>query len=146
MALLQKRPVFVGRLLIVAFRYNVGWLRLVGSLQTQVSFAKEPYKQKTIFCKRDVSPHMIPECIMPLISSRRNLCACTLVREFNTYNSLQLAATLCNTHCNTFDVGVLIQFMQLTATPCNTHCNNSHVGVCIHVCYVCVYFGEGDGR
>jgi len=31
----------------------MGWLRLVGSLQLQVSFAKEPYK-KTKFCKRDL--------------------------------------------------------------------------------------------
>ena len=32
---------------------SMGWLRLVGSLKLQVSFAKEPYK-KTMFCKGDL--------------------------------------------------------------------------------------------
>jgi len=32
--------------------YGVRWLRLVGSLKTQVSFAKEPYKRGYILQKR----------------------------------------------------------------------------------------------
>ena len=33
--------------------YIIEWLRLVGSLKSWVSFAKEPYK-RTLFCKRDL--------------------------------------------------------------------------------------------
>jgi len=33
---------------------NMGWLRLVGSLQLQVSFAKEPYKIGDILQKRPI--------------------------------------------------------------------------------------------
>jgi len=32
--------------------YSMGWLRLVGSLKLQVSFAKEPYKRGDILQKR----------------------------------------------------------------------------------------------
>jgi len=32
---------------------GMGWLRLVGSLKSQVSFAKEPFKE-TIFCKKEI--------------------------------------------------------------------------------------------
>jgi len=47
-------------LLIIATPYhikteahaNMGWLRLVGSLKIQVSFAKEPYKRYDILQKR----------------------------------------------------------------------------------------------
>ena len=34
--------------LVQGTRYNMGWLRLVGSLKTKVSFAKEPYKRDCI--------------------------------------------------------------------------------------------------
>jgi len=33
---------------------NMGWLRLVGSLKLQVSFAKEPYKRDYILQKRPI--------------------------------------------------------------------------------------------
>jgi len=33
----------------------MGWLRLVGSLKLQVSFAKEPYKRDDILQKRPVT-------------------------------------------------------------------------------------------
>ena len=33
--------------------HSMGWLRLVGSLKSYVSFAKETYKE-TLFCKRDL--------------------------------------------------------------------------------------------
>ena len=34
--------------------YNMGWLRFVGSLKLQVSFAKEPYKRDDILQKRHI--------------------------------------------------------------------------------------------
>jgi len=34
--------------------YRMGWLRLVGSLKLQVSFAKEPYKRDGILQKRPI--------------------------------------------------------------------------------------------
>jgi len=34
--------------------YDMGWLRLVGSLKLQVSFAKEPYKRAYILPKRPI--------------------------------------------------------------------------------------------
>jgi len=33
---------------------TMGWIRLVGSLKLQVSFAKEPYKRDNILQKRPV--------------------------------------------------------------------------------------------
>jgi len=33
---------------------HMGWLRLVGSLKLQVSFAKEPYKRDDILPKRPI--------------------------------------------------------------------------------------------
>jgi len=33
---------------------NMGWLRLVGSIKLQVSFAKEPYKRDAILQKRPI--------------------------------------------------------------------------------------------
>ena len=54
-ALLQRRPIILRSLLIVATPYlqstagqarkSMEWLRLVGSLELYVSFVKEPYKQ-----------------------------------------------------------------------------------------------------
>ena len=35
-------------------RHTMGWLRLVGSLKVQVSFAKEPYKRDDILQKRPI--------------------------------------------------------------------------------------------
>ena len=37
-----------------AIQSRVGWLRLVGSLKLQVSFAKEPYKREDILQKRPI--------------------------------------------------------------------------------------------
>jgi len=68
-ALLQKRPVILRSLLIVGsgrvsglslspfkrvLDFGMGWLRLVGFLKLQVSFAKEPYKRDHILQKRPV--------------------------------------------------------------------------------------------
>ena len=57
--ILQKRPIILKSLLHVATPQNphrslhdMGWLRLVGSLKLQVTFAKEPYKRDAILQKR----------------------------------------------------------------------------------------------
>jgi len=60
--ILQKRPIILSILLTVATPYsgitrpvtNMGWLRLVGSIKLQVSFAKEPYKRADILQKRPI--------------------------------------------------------------------------------------------
>ena len=38
----------------VSVKLHMGWLRVVGSLKLQVSFAKEPYKRDDILQKRPV--------------------------------------------------------------------------------------------
>ena len=38
--------------------FHMGWLRLVGSLKIQVSFAKEPYKETYILQKRPIYMHI----------------------------------------------------------------------------------------
>jgi len=61
-ALLQKRPIILKALLIVATPYAFGWLRvlamgwlwLVGSIKFLVSFAKERYKRDFILQKRSI--------------------------------------------------------------------------------------------
>jgi len=54
-ALLQKTPMFLGSLLIVASPYPVLQPITFGvSLQLQVSFAKEPYKRDYILQKRPI--------------------------------------------------------------------------------------------
>ena len=42
----------VGRNISGGLTFGMGWLRLVGSLKLQVSFAKEPYKRDYILLKR----------------------------------------------------------------------------------------------
>jgi len=64
-ALLQKRPTMWRSLLIedtlhpdcmLLFTHpDMGWLRLVGSIKLQVSFAKEPYKRDAILQKRPIT-------------------------------------------------------------------------------------------
>jgi len=53
----------------------MGWLRLVGSLKLQVSFAKEPYKWDCILHKRPITLRSLlieatPYCIWSVIQSR----------------------------------------------------------------------------
>jgi len=43
----------------------MGWLRLVGSLKLQVSFAKEPYKRDYILQKRPVILKSLPIVATP---------------------------------------------------------------------------------
>ena len=52
-SLLQKRPIILRSLLVTAtvVRHDMGWLRLVGSLKLQVSFAKEHDKRDDILQK-----------------------------------------------------------------------------------------------
>jgi len=39
---------------LLTSQFKMGWLRLVGSIKLQVSFAKEPYKRDDILQKRPV--------------------------------------------------------------------------------------------
>ena len=53
----------------------MGWLRLVGSLNLQVSFAKEPYKRDDILRKRPMNlrSHPVPDKLL-------SMCVCVCVR------------------------------------------------------------------
>jgi len=50
---------------IVADDISMGWLRLVGSLRLQVSFAKEPYKTDDILQKRPIILRSLPTVTTP---------------------------------------------------------------------------------
>jgi len=77
---------------------SMGWLRLVGSLKLQVSFAKEPYKRDYVLQKR------------PIILRRLLIVATPYLQvHFNTRQHTATHYTA--THCNT---------LQHTATHCNT--------------------------
>ena len=90
-ALLQKRPRILRNLLIEASPYqmyhshhiihNMGWLRLVGSLKLQVSFAKEPYKRDHILQKRPIICMCVCECITHTTS-------CSLLQNIVTFIGL----------------------------------------------------------
>jgi len=92
-ALLQKSPMILGSLLIVATPYqhsrdrdniqctmnDMGWLRLVGSLKTYVSFAKEPYKRDYILQERPIFLRSLPNIATPYQhSSDRERIRCTI--------------------------------------------------------------------
>ena len=49
----HRMPTRIGVLFVCTY-LHIGWLRLVGSLQLQVSFAKEPYKRDYILQKRPI--------------------------------------------------------------------------------------------
>ena len=46
---------------------NMGWLRLVGSIKLQVSFAKEPYKRDAILHKRPIIQSILLTITTPCI-------------------------------------------------------------------------------
>ena len=48
------RTIFTNIISIRIFETTMGWLRLVGALKVQVSFAKEPYKRDDILQKRPI--------------------------------------------------------------------------------------------
>ena len=79
---------------------NTGWLRLVGSLQLQVSFAKEPYKRDYILQKR---PIILRSLLIVAIQYRGTHCL-----RPNTYMghhaSVHLDVATChmNTHAYTY--------------------------------------------
>ena len=49
---------------LMCVSHIMGWLRLVGSLQLQVSFAKEPYKRDYILQKRPIKAHTSYVCVI----------------------------------------------------------------------------------
>jgi len=57
--------VCVIRIFNVMCMIRMGWLRLVGSLKLQVSFAKEPYKRDDILQKRPMILRSLPIVATP---------------------------------------------------------------------------------
>jgi len=54
---------------------DMGWLRLVGSLKLQVSFAKEPNKRDDILQKRPIILRRLvvaTSCVVKRVSQKRN--------------------------------------------------------------------------
>jgi len=99
------------------------WLRLIGSLKTLVSFAKERYKRDDIL--HDISYFRCISCHMTWY-------ACAIWKQFiwktsSSCNTLQHVATHCNTlqhtatRCNTLQhVATHGNTLQHIATRCNT--------------------------
>jgi len=56
---------------LVTWLTNMGWLRLVGSLKLQVSFAKEPYKRDDILQKRPIILRSLLMVATPYLSGYR---------------------------------------------------------------------------
>jgi len=63
--------------------HTVGWLRLVGSLKLQVSFAKEPYKRDYVLQTRPMIfwSLLIDGCFHPVLlqSNRISVCVCVCI-------------------------------------------------------------------
>jgi len=102
---------------------HMGWLRLVGSLKSWVSFAKEPYKRDYILQKRPVILMSLLIVATPYHDPHH--------KESNAsrWNMLQHTATHCITQqsgwheiCDLSRITMLItmHLMQHTATHCNT--------------------------
>ena len=70
---------------------NMGWLRLVGSLKWQVSFAKEPYKRDDILRKRRIIWRSL------LIAATAYMHSASSAMTATHCNTLQHTATHCNT-------------------------------------------------
>ena len=90
-------------------KLNMRWLRLVGSLQTYVSFAKEPYKRDHILQKRPVFLRSLLIIATPYHNNMRYKPIWMNMNKWYTIlhcNTLQHTATYCNT-------------LQHTATYCN---------------------------
>ena len=79
-------------LLRLSYR-DIVWLRLVGSLQLQVSFAKEPYKRDYIMQRPIISRSLL----LAVCGSQHWFLCEILAHESMCYNTLRHTATHCNT-------------------------------------------------
>jgi len=101
------------------------WIRLVGSLKTQVSFAKEPYKRDYVLHKRPIFLRSV------LIIANPIPYIANTIPWYNMWYSMKHTATHTATH--TFQrtlqqtlqhtYNTLIQHVIFHETHCNTHCN-----------------------
>jgi len=113
---------------------HMGWLRLVGSLKTYVSFAEEPYKRDHILPQRPIILGSLLIVATPYCNVWIFVCQPT-----NTYSNVwnvshihimcgmvQHTATHCNTHIP--HIHVMCGMLQHTATHCNTlqHTHSTH--------------------
>ena len=107
------------------------WLRVVGSLKSQVSFAEYHLFYRALLQKRTIilrslpivgTPYSIRHRFMDWMGSQHNATHCSKPQHTATHcNTLQYTAIHCNTQCNTLQHIVTHRTtMQNTVTHCNT--------------------------
>jgi len=72
--------------------FNMGWLRLVGSLKLQVSFAKEPYKRDYVLHKRPIILRRLLIVATPYLQS-------PLKENIKLVDGIGRRPCLLNSHC-----------------------------------------------
>ena len=74
---------------------TMGWLRLVGSLKLEVSFAKEPYKRDCILQKRPIISRSLLIVAIPYVYACVCVCVCVTWRRLYDWVSMWLCVCIC---------------------------------------------------
>jgi len=123
--------------------FHMGWLRLVGSLKLQVSFAKEPYERDHILQKRPIIIRSLLIVATPYAYGPLD-CSKTLQHTVTHCNTLQHTATHCNTLQHTATrtrllvVTVICSVLQCVAVCCGVlRCVAECCGVLLYGAVCC---------
>jgi len=96
----------------------MGWLRLVGSLKSLVSFAKEPYKRDDILQKRPI----ILRNLLIVATPYPDLVACVYI---------YVSVCLCTRECGC--MGMWVRYVTHVDVPCHMYESNNGIKVSSHV-------------
>jgi len=105
---------------------TMGWLRLVGSLKLQVSFAKENYKRDYILQERPIILRSLLIIATPYLQCACCSLCCNVLQYVLQY-SLQwcsVCCSVCCSECCSVEYAViyfLISFTSTLSEPCHTH-------------------------
>jgi len=126
-----------------SYIYTMGWLRLVGSLKIQVSFAKEPYKRDDILQKRLIISRSLLIVATPYAYTYMYVCEASVYVMRMTHPHVRPYAycIYMRTHCRTLQhtatyhiyVRTHSNTLQHAATRRNTQEPSTCTSRCIHM-------------
>jgi len=115
----------------------MGWLRLVGSLKVQVSFAKEPYKSDGILQKRHLISRSLLIVATPYQQQRPHTYTHIHRHDTHTHTSTDMCVAVC---CSALQcVAVRCSVLQRVAAcwwrhHAHTHTSTNIILICEHIC------------